>query len=108
MSAFPDAAFAPDKDTRHSVTGFVVYFCGAPVSWRSRIQRSVTTSSTKSEYIAIADIIKEVMYLQNILCTLGIFVGLPVVLHVDNMGTIYLAKNTGSSVCTKHIDISYH
>lgn len=108
MSAFPDAAFAPDKDTHHSIIGFIIYLCSAPISWRSRIQRSVTTLSTKSKYIAVADVVKEIMYLRNILCMLGISVGLPVVINVDNLGAIYIAKNNGSCVRTKHIDINYH
>ena len=108
MHAFPDAAFAPDKDTRHSVSGFVIYLCGAPIHWRSRIQRSMKTLSTESEYITIADVVKEIMYIQNILRTLGISVGLPVIVYVDNLGAIYISKNTGSSTHTKHIDINYH
>ena len=108
LKAFPDAAHASDKDTRCSVTGFIIYFCGAPISWRSRIQRSVTLSSAESECIAIGDVVKEIMYARNILRSVGIQIGLPVVVNVDNMGAIYIANNTGSSIRTKHIDINWH
>ena len=108
LVAFPDASFASDKDNRHSITGFVIYFCGAPISWKSKIQRSVTTSSTESEYIAIADVVKEIMYIRNLLRSIGIQVGLPVVVNVDNLGAMYISKNAGSAVRTKHIDINYH
>ena len=48
------------------------------------------------------------MYIRNILRSIGIHVGLPVVVNVDNLGAIYISKNTGSSIRTKHIYISYH
>ena len=34
LVAFPDASFASDKDNRHSITVFVIYFCCAPISWK--------------------------------------------------------------------------
>ena len=40
--------------------------------------------------------------------SLGINVGVPVVVNVNNLGAIYIAKEAGSSICTKHIDIHIH
>ena len=48
------------------------------------------------------------MYIPNILRSIGIHVGLPVVVNVDNLGAIYISKNTSSIISTKHIDIIYH
>ena len=46
LKAYSDASYASDKDNRLSVTGFIVYFMGAPISWRSRLQRQISLSST--------------------------------------------------------------
>lgn len=108
LKAYCDASYASDPDRRLSVSGFLVYFCGALVSWKSKLQRSQTLSSTEAEYIAIADVVKEIMYVRNILMSLGITVALPIIVQVDNLGAIYLAKNAGSSVRTKHVDINFH
>ena len=40
---------------------------GAPILWRSLLQQSVTLSSTEAEYIAVADVVRELMYIRNIL-----------------------------------------
>ena len=37
-----DSEFCGDKETRISVYGFILYFCGVPISWRSKMGRSVT------------------------------------------------------------------
>ena len=108
LKAYSDASYASDKDNRLSVTGFIVYFMGAPISWRSRLQRQISLSSTESEYYAISDVVRELMYIRNILRSLGIEVGLPIQVYVDNLGAIFMAKNAASSVRTKHVDTHFH
>ena len=108
LSGSCDAAFASDKDKRLSVSGFIVKFLGAPVSWRSRLQRAQTLSSTESEYVEIAEVVKELLYLRNILRSLGFVIGLPMIVEVDNIGAIYLTRNASSSVRTRHVDLQYH
>ena len=44
--------FANDKDTRHSVYGYIVYFCGIPVVWKSKRKKNVLLSTTEAEYVA--------------------------------------------------------
>ena len=39
MIADTDSDYAGDKDTRRSVTGFVIYLRGVPISWKSRGQK---------------------------------------------------------------------
>ncbi|MEM9079013.1 MAG: reverse transcriptase domain-containing protein, partial [Bacteroidota bacterium] len=41
LTALSDSDFASDKETRLSVYGYVVYFCGVPVAWKSKSMRSV-------------------------------------------------------------------
>ena len=62
LKAYSDADFAGDKETRISVTGYVVYFMSVPVCWRSRGQKSVTLSTTEAEYVACSEVMKEVVY----------------------------------------------
>ena len=108
LRACCDTVFASDPDKRLSVTGFLVYFCGALMSWKSKLQRSPTLSSTESEYIVMSDVVREIMYARNILYSLGITVGLPIVVKVDNLGAIYVANNAGISVRIKNVDIHCH
>ena len=35
LEALSDSDFTNDKDTRYSVYGYIIYFCGIPVVWKS-------------------------------------------------------------------------
>ena len=44
-----------------STSGYGVYLAGGLVSWSSRRQHYVTTSSTESEYIGQANVVKQII-----------------------------------------------
>jgi hypothetical protein len=108
LKGFSDSEFAGDRNNRISVYGYVVYYCGAPISWKSKSGKSVTLSSTEAEYYAVSEAAKELVFVNNILRSMDISVQLPIPLHVDNTGAIYLANNFTTGQRTKHIDIRAH
>ena len=105
--AYSDSDYAKDPTTRKSVTGFIIYFCGVPVSWTSKGQKSVSLSSSEAEYIALSETAKEIRFLYQLLTEMGIEVELPIVVRVDNIGAIFMAENIAVSPKTKHVDIRY-
>ena len=62
----------------------------------------------EAEYYGMSDMVTEIIFIKNTLEFLGIKVELPIVVHVDNIGAIYLANNATLSNRTKHIDTRYH
>ena len=40
LEAVSDSDFANDKDTRYSVYGYIIYFCGIQVAWKSKSMKS--------------------------------------------------------------------
>ena len=52
MEAPSDSDFANDKDTRYSVYGYIIYFCGIRVAWKSKSMKNVVLSTTEAEYVA--------------------------------------------------------
>jgi hypothetical protein len=86
----------------------VIYFCGAPISWKSKSGKSVTLSSTEAEYLAMSECAKELIFIKNVLETMGIKVKLPIEIKVDNTGAIFLSNNYTSGQRTKHIDVRVH
>jgi hypothetical protein len=50
MHAYSDSDWATCPVTRRSISGTVVFMCGAPVSWMSRRQQIVATFSMEAEY----------------------------------------------------------
>jgi hypothetical protein len=108
LEGFSDSNFADDKDTRTSVYGYVLYFCGAPIATKSKLSRSVTQSSTEAEYFAVSEVAKEILFVKQLLETIGIKTQLPIVIRVDNVGAIFLGNNFSVGQRTKHIDIRAH
>ena len=61
LVAYSDADWAGDLDTSRSTTGYVVYLWGAPIAWQSRLQPTVASSTTESEYMAAYAAIQEIV-----------------------------------------------
>ena len=55
MIGSSDSDWAGDKDTRLSVSGFVIFLLGVPISFKSKQQRSVALSSSEAEYVALSE-----------------------------------------------------
>ena len=79
-----------------------------PITWSSKIQRSVTTSTTEAEYHTLAHAAKEAVWLQNLLSQLKIQVDKSITLYGDNKGSIAPVQNPLFHARTKHIDVSTH
>ncbi|CAB1102712.1 unnamed protein product [Ectocarpus sp. CCAP 1310/34] len=66
MQVFVDADYASKATDRRSVSGGLVMCGGGCVTWFSRTQKCVTLSTTEAEYVAIADVLKEVLFLRQV------------------------------------------
>ena len=108
LEALSDSDFANDKDTRYSVYGYIIYFCGIPVVWKSKSMKSVVLSTTEAEYVAVSEVVKEIKFLYQMLRRMEIKVPLPIEVQVDNVGVIWLANNSSVSERTKHVDLRAH
>ena len=108
LEGISDSDYVGDKDTRVSVFGYILYFCGAPIAWKSKSGKSVTLCSTEAEYFATSEVAKENLFTLQVLESMGIEIELPITIRCDNVGAIYLANNHYTSQRTKHIDIRTH
>jgi len=68
----------------------------------------VTLSTTEAEYVACSEVLKEVIFILQLLRHLQVKVQLPIRVHVDKIGEIFLAENQNSSDRIKHVDTRYH
>ena len=66
LVAFADADYAIKATDRRSVSGGAIMCAGACVCWFSRTQKCVTLSTTEAEYVALADTIKEAMFVRYV------------------------------------------
>ena len=108
IKGITDASFASNKETRRSVTGYLIFLNGVLIAWKSKTQHHVTISTTKSEYVALSHVSMEILFVRDILLFLGIEVELPIMVKVDNQGAIFLSNNRTLGQRTKHVDTRYH
>ena len=108
IKAYSDSDYAGDRDTRRSVSGYIIMVNGCIVAWWSRGQKSVTLSSSEAEYVAASEAVAEMLHVKQILEGMGEKVTTPMRLNIDNMGAIYMAKNQAPGQRTKHVDVRYN
>ena len=51
LDIYCDSDWASDKSDRKSITGYIVRYGGAPISWKSKKQTTVAMSTTEAEYL---------------------------------------------------------
>ena len=93
LKALSDSDFASDKETWISGFGYIIYFCGIQISWRSKGMKSVVLSTTEAEYMALSEVVKELKFIVQVLQTMNIEMELPITAHVDNVVAIWLSNN---------------
>ncbi|UYV84151.1 hypothetical protein LAZ67_X001338, partial [Cordylochernes scorpioides] len=108
--AFSDSDWANDIDDRRSTSGSAVTINGCLVSWRSKKQNCVSLSTMESEYIALAQTTKEILWIAQILENLKCLTNAsrPITIFCDNRAAIEFSKNNIENNRSKHIDIRYH
>ena len=107
---YADAAYGDDLEYRKSTYGHTLLIGNASVTWASKKQRTIATSTTEAEYVAMCQASKNVVWATRWINELefGHICNLPIKLLGDNQGTLNLIKNPEHHSRTKHIDVQYH
>jgi hypothetical protein len=87
ITGYTDSDWAEDRDTYRSTTGFIFTLNGGSVSWCSRRQKTVASSSCQAEYMAANETAKEAIWIHNLQDELGLSPPThPVPIHCENQG----------------------
>ena len=109
LHAFTDSSFADCVDTGRSTLAYVCFFGSAILSWYSKLNTYVTTSTNHSEYCALALGAKEVEWLVLLFSEIDAALPTtPVPVLVDNSGIVSMVFNPVDHQSNKHIRVSCH
>ncbi|KAD4385880.1 hypothetical protein E3N88_26049 [Mikania micrantha] len=96
LVAFSDSDYAGCKLTRKSTCGGCQFLGNCLVSWQSKKQTSVATSTAEAEYIAAASCTSQILWLQTQLLDYGIKVSKTPLL-MDSASALCIVKNPKKS-----------
>ncbi|KAL0289859.1 UNVERIFIED_CONTAM: Retrovirus-related Pol polyprotein from transposon TNT 1-94 [Sesamum angustifolium] len=69
---YVDSDYAGDLDDRRSTIGYVFTLGGGPIRWKSTVQSIMTLSTTKAEYMVVAEAAKEALWRSGLSKELGV------------------------------------
>lgn len=93
LYAFMDVDWVGCLDTRHSTSGFCLFYGCSLISWSSKKQSTIAHSSVEAEYRVLANAVVEVLWVQQLLPELHLFLPSAPTVFCDNLSTIYMTLN---------------
>jgi len=106
LHGFVDSDWAGDNKHRQSVSGIAVLLGGTVVAYKSKLQRTIATSSTEAEFSAACDAGKIILYLRTILEELEIDQNKATILYEDNQGVLMMTRAKQPTRRTRHVKTS--
>jgi hypothetical protein len=67
LVCYTDSDWAGDRSDRRSTGGYVFLLLGGAVSWKSKKQGVVATSTAEAEYVALSEAVKESIWINRLL-----------------------------------------
>jgi len=107
LQGYADAGWAGDIDGRRSKTGLIFTLNGGPISWASKRQSTVATSTAEAEHVAAAMATEEALWLRKLLLALDVDGG-AVPMGEDNQSCLALVNGPETTGRNKHVHLADH
>ena len=110
LECFSDADWAGNLDHRKSTSGycFKIRSSSVVVSWPTKVQRLVATSTAEAEKNSSVEGTKQAIHWRDLLLDLSVEVQKPIEIFVDNQAWIALSKQSIHYGKTKHFARKLH
>ena len=107
LVGFCDVDWAGNLDDRRSTTGGCFFLGNNLVSWHSKKQSCVSSSTAEVEYIVLGSCCTQLLSMKQMLLDYGM-TSTTLLVYCDNMSAINISKNHVQHSRMKHIDIRHH
>ena len=108
ISCFVDSDHAGNQITRRSHSGILLFVNNAPITWFSKKQNTVETSTFGSELVAMRIAKEQIIALRYKLRMFGVPINGPANVYCDNQGVVKNTSLPESTLSKKHNAINYH
>ena len=108
LYGYVDSDWAMDIRHRRSVTGIVYMLAGAAVAWKTRVQPTVSLSTSEAEFVAASDAGRMALYLRSVLAELRVEQSHATLIFEDNRGARLMAHAGQPTRQSRHIDIRHY
>jgi hypothetical protein len=105
--AWVDADWAGDLARRRSTSGFMVFLCGGPVAWGSKLMQTIATSTMQAEFQSYYYCITTLLYMKHLFEEIGIKYQKKVIVFTDAEAAMKATQNPGVTQLTKHYAVKY-
>jgi hypothetical protein len=102
-----DSNYGNPHDGR-STCGYIMQLCGSALSYRTCRMKTVALSTAEAEYQAAKIAAQEVIYLRQLLESIGHSQIGPTILHGDNQAAIKISQQENIKEKTKHVAQHVH
>jgi hypothetical protein len=92
-----------DHGVRRSITGWVIMYAGAAVTWATRPQSLPSLSSTESELYGLSTGVCDLLITVHVLEEFLVVFSIPIHLYTDSRGARLLTQDSGAAARTRHI-----
>ncbi|GKG26418.1 ribonuclease H-like domain-containing protein, partial [Tanacetum coccineum] len=108
LVAYSNADWARCPATRRPSSSYCVFIGNNLLSWSSKNQPTLSSSSAEAEYHGVANVVAETCWLRNLLRDLHTPLSSATLVYCDNTSAVYLSSNPIRHQRTKHIEIDIH
>ncbi len=108
VTIYVDATHASDWDTRRSVTGYIAFLGSTPISWYSKRQNTIESSTYSSELVALRIAVDKALAIRAQLRALGMHVTKPAVILCDSQSVCWNMQLPSSVLKKKHQLVAFH
>ena len=107
ITAFVDSDWAGCIDTRRSTMGYVIHVANGPVSWKSKLMKTLALSSCEAEFMALTEVCRELMWMCRFFDEVGIDYEVPEI-YCDSSSAINWSSDPVQHQRNKHVELKYY